>query len=311
MEAHLTDRTRESLTAIQEAVRLWRALGDRAARGHEPHPARPRCSGVPATRRAGGRPRAPPSASWRASSRARSWPWPTGCWRACPTCPTPTSRGGRGVSAPRRSRGSSATTRALAFALIQVGVATVEDDLEAGAAMLLAAAPARRPRGPRRRRRTGPHVPRAAWVYRFRQDQAEPALARRAGVRRRARGGVLPALPARDARPEPARPRPVGGRRAGRPRGAAGGGAVGDLHHPGADHRRSCCRPAAAHEDAGATLEEAWRWAVRAGGVQRISRDGGRPHRARLAQRRPRGGAGVGRRRLPAGRRDRGAVVHR
>src|SRR5205085_657041 len=33
VEAHLTDRTHDSLTAIQEAVRLWRALGDRRHAG--------------------------------------------------------------------------------------------------------------------------------------------------------------------------------------------------------------------------------------------------------------------------------------
>ena len=63
VEAHLTDRTHDSLTAIQEAVRLWRALGDRRHAGTS---LTPPGRGAVAFRRPGGR------AAGRARRRRRA-----------------------------------------------------------------------------------------------------------------------------------------------------------------------------------------------------------------------------------------------
>jgi len=159
---------------------------------------------------------------------------------------------------------------ALAFALIQVGVATVEDDLEAGAAMLLAAH--RLADGVGRDDVAAPartfHA--RAWVYRFRQDQAEPALAAAleyadahevASYRH-----YLLAIRAQnqldlghwDAAEQDARVVLRAGEQSG-------------IFTIPASITVGLLQARRGHEDAGATLAEAWRWALRAGGVQRIA----------------------------------------
>ena len=255
--------------------------------------------------------RAAVGAAGSASRRARSWPWRTGCWRASPTCPTPTSRVGRGASAARRSRGSSATTPRW---------------------------PSRSSRwASRPSRTTSRRAPRCcspptgsptAWVATT--SPRWPSRSARgpgctASARTRPNRALAEALEYADAHEVASYRHYLLAMRAQNQLD------LGRVGRPPSRTPAWCCGRASSRasspipalitvgllqarrgdEDAGATLEEAWRWALRAGGVQRIAADGGRAHRARLAQRRPRRGAGAGRRRLPAGRRDRGAVVHR
>ena len=172
---------------------MWRALGDRRPRARA-SPGRPRCSGDPAT--TGGRGRAR-----RRRAAGGLEPGPElavayGMLAGPPTWSTPTPRVGSGASAPRRSPAARQRRRAGLRARPDRASRPSRDDLEAGVAMLLNRLPARRRRGPRRRRRAGAHVPRAGLGLRYRTTGRARA-GRGAGIRRRARGGLLPALPAR------------------------------------------------------------------------------------------------------------------
>ena len=219
MEAHLTDRTRESLAAIEEAARLWQALGDR------------RAAGASLARQA--------EVQWRSGDQA-------GGLKAAQTAvgilegldPGPELAMAYGMVAGlsnmsdayiegrawgeraadlARKLGSDA---ALAFALVQVGVATADDDPDAGTAMLLAAHRLADGAGRDDVAALALTFRARAWVYRYRADQAEPALAEALAYADAhevsAYRQYLLALRAQSL----ARPRPVGGRRAGRPRGA-------------------------------------------------------------------------------------------
>ena len=256
-------------------------------------------------------PPAPPSGSWRASSRARSSPWPTGCWRAFPTCPTRTSRAARGASAPR-PRAAARQRRRAGVRARPGGRRDRRQRPRRGRRHAARGPPARRRRGPRGRRRARPHLPRAGLGLPLPlTTRPNPRSRRRWSTPTRTRcrptGSYLLALRGQNlldlGRWEAAEQDARAVLRA--------GGAVRHLHRSRRCSPSGCCSPAAGDEDAAATLDEAWRWALRAGGVQRIGADRGRAHRARVAGGRPRGRAGARRRRLPPRRRDRRAVDHR
>jgi len=269
VEAHLTDRTHDSLTAIQEAVRLWRALGDR------------RHAGTSLTRQAEVQWRSGDQDGGRQAARAAVGvleglePGPelamaygmlAGLANMSDDYPEGRAWGERGAALARKLGDDGA----LAFALVQVGVATVEDDLEAGAAMLLAA------------HRLADHAGRddvaalaltfraRAWVYRFRHDEAEAAIAEAlaytdahevASYRNyllAMRGQTLLDLGRWEAAEQDAR-------------AALRAGAQSGILTVPALVTVGLLQARRGDEDAGATLEEAWGWAVRAGGVQRIA----------------------------------------
>ncbi len=268
MEAHLTDRTRESLAAIEEAARRWQALGDQ------------RAAGASLARQA--------EVQWRSGDQA-------GGLKAAQTAvgilesldPGPELAMAYGMVAGlsnmsdayiegrawgeraadlARKLGSDA---ALAFALVQVGVATADDDPDAGTAMLLAAHRLADGAGRDDVAALALTFRARAWVYRYRADQAEPALAE--------------ALAYADAHEVSAYRQYTLALRA---------QSVADLGRweaaeqdaravlSASDQSGIFAAPALltlgqlqsrrGEEDAGATLEEAWRWALRAGGIQRV-----------------------------------------
>ena len=266
--AHLTDRTRESLAAVEEAARLWQALGDR------------RAAGASLARQA--------EVQWRSGDQA-------GGLKAARTAvgilegldPGPELAMAYGMVAGlsnmsdayiegrawgeraadlARKLGSDA---ALAFALVQVGVATADDDPDAGTAMLLAAHRLADGAGRDDVAALALTFRARAWVYRYRADQAEPALAE--------------ALAYADAHEVSAYRQYMLALRA---------QSLADLGRweaaeqdaravlSASDQSGIFAAPALltlgqlqsrrGEEDAGATLEEAWRWALRAGGIQRV-----------------------------------------
>ena len=268
MEAHLTDRTRESLAAIEEAARLWQALGDQ------------RATGASLARQA--------EVQWRSGDQA-------GGLKAAQTAvgilesldPGPELAMAYGMVAGlsnmsdayvegrawgeraadlARKLGSDA---ALAFALVQVGVATADDDPDEGTAMLLAAHRLADGAGRDDVAALALTFRARAWVYRYRADQAEPALAE--------------ALAYADAHEVSAYRQYTLALRA---QSAADLGrweaAEQDARAvlSASDQSGIFAAPALltlgqlqsrrGEEDAGATLEEAWRWALRAGGIQRV-----------------------------------------
>jgi DNA-binding CsgD family transcriptional regulator len=268
MEAHLIDRTCEAMDAIAEAVRLWRVLGDE------------RAAGASLTRQA--------EVQWRCGDQEG------GLKAACTAVgllegldPGPKLDMAYGMVAglsnmrdayvEGRAWGERAADlarklgdeAALAFALVQVGVATADDDPDVGTAMLLAAH--------RLADRAGRDDVAAmaltcrarAWVYRYRYDQAEPALAEALKYADEhevsaywqytlgLRAQTLADLGRWEAAEQDAR----AALRAGDQSGIFVAPALltlGQLQSRRGD------------EDAGATLEEAWQWALRAGGIQRI-----------------------------------------
>ena len=309
VEAHLTDRTRESLAAIEEARRgcggRWATGGARARAS----PARPRCSGAPATRRAGWRPRRPPSAAGGPRSRTRSWPWPTGCWRASPTWSTPTRGSGVGRARGRRSPGSSAatprwpsrssrsasrprrTTRTRAWRCCSppIGSPTARAATTSprwrspsarGPGSIATATTRPSPRSPRRWTYADAHEVSAYRQYLLAlRAQIQLDLGRWEAAEQDARAVLARGRPVRhQRRARAAHPRPLQARR-------------GDED---------------AERDAGGGVA----WAQRAGGIQRI----GPTAAARVEQAWLAGdlavGPGAGRGRLPARRRDRRAVDH-
>ena len=284
VEAHLTDRTRESLTAIQEAVAAVAGARRRA-----------RHAGTSLTRQA--------EVQWRSGDQAAGW---QAARAAVGAAGGPRARPGarhglrdaggplqhvrrlpRGSGVGRARRGARAELgddAALAFALIQVGVATVEDDPDAGAAMLLAAHRLADGAGRDDVAALALTFRARAWVYRFRYDQAEPALAEALAYADahevRAYRIYLLAMRA----PEPARPRPVGGRRAGRPGGAAARATQsGIFTAPASAHPRPAAGPPRRRGRGRDPRGGLAAGRCAAAGVQRIGRDGRRPRRARLA----------------------------
>ena len=268
MEAHLTDRTRESLSAIAEAARLWRALGDA------------RAAGASLTRQAEVQWRSGDQAGGLKAARAAiglleglapgpelamAYGMVAGLSNMSDAYVEGRAWGERGADLAR-TLGNDA---ALAFALIQVGVATADDDPDAGTAMLFAAHGLAEGAGRDDIAALALTFRARAWVYRYRYDQAEPALAealayadahevsayRQYTLALRAQS--LADLGRWDAAEQDAR----AVLRAGDQSGVVAAPALLTLGQ--LQSRRG-------EEDAGATLEEAWHWALRGGGVQRI-----------------------------------------
>ena len=268
VEAHLTNRMRESLAASEEALRIWRAVGDR------------RSAGAGLSRMA--------EVQWRTGDHAGAVaaartavelledtdPGPdlvvaygalAGLHNMVDDYAAGREWGERAAELARRL-GSAA---AVAFAQVQIAVATADEDPDAGVAMLGAAFRLADEAGRDDVAALALTFRARAWVYRHRYDLAEPALAE--GLEYASTHEVatyrhyLLALRAQSAldlgRWEAAEQDA---------RAVLGEGDQSGINVAPALLTLGALQARRGHEDADATLEEAWRWAQRAGGIQRI-----------------------------------------
>jgi DNA-binding CsgD family transcriptional regulator len=268
VEAHLTNRTRESLAASEQALAIWRALDDR------------RAAGAGLSRMA--------EVQWRSGDHAGALsaaktavellegtdPGPdlvvaygalAGLYNMVDAYPEGQEWGERAAGLARRL-GSDA---ALAFALVQIGVATAANDPDAGVEMLVTAYRLADGAGRDDVAALALTFRARTWVYRHRFDRAEPALAEAMDYSSAhevsAYRQYLLALRAQVqldlGRWEAAEQDALA---------VLGEGDQSGINAAPALLTLGALQARRGHEDAEATLDAAWQWAQRAGGIQRI-----------------------------------------